>query len=80
MSRLLLLVVIFAVIYWLFKSYRRQMRKDQSSGEVPGQAEDMVRCAHCGVHLPKHESTLAEGEYFCSEEHRQAHGKRSDQS
>ena len=80
MSRLLLLVVIFAVIYWLFKSYRRQMRKDQSSGEMPGQAEDMVRCVHCGVHLPKRESIVVGGEYYCSEAHRRARRDKPDQS
>lgn len=30
---------------------------------------DMVRCAHCGLHLPKEEA-LREGDaYFCSQEH-----------
>lgn len=80
MSRLLLLVVIFVAIYWLIKSYRRQMRKDQPSGEAPGHAEDMVRCAHCGVHLPKHESIVAGDEYYCSEAHRRAHSGKPDQS
>lgn len=70
MSRLLFLAVIATVVYWLLKSYRRQLPGDE---DVPMQAEDMVRCVHCGVHLPKHESILACGEYYCSEEHRRAH-------
>lgn len=37
--------------------------------------EAMVRCAHCGVHLPEHEA-LREGEdYYCSTRHRLG-GKR----
>ena len=56
MSRLLFLAVIAAVVYWLLKSYRNQLPKDEGSS---GQAEDMVRCVHCGVHLPKNESILA---------------------
>jgi len=33
---------------------------------------DMVRCAHCGVHLPRPEA-LAEGAlHYCSQEHRDA--------
>jgi uncharacterized protein len=70
MSRLLFLFVIGTVVYWLLKSYRKQLPKD---GEDPMQAEDMVRCVHCGVHLPKHESIHAGGAYYCSEAHRRAH-------
>ena len=80
MSRLLFLGLIFFVIYWLLKSYSRQLRKDERSGKNSEPVEDMVRCAHCGVHLPKHESILAGGEYFCSEAHRQARTKRADHS
>ena len=75
MSRLLFLAVIAAVVYWLLKSYRKQLPKDDDASE---QAEDMVRCAHCGVHLPKHEGILAGGKYFCSEAHRRAHADKSE--
>jgi uncharacterized protein len=30
----------------------------------------MVRCAQCGVHLPRSEGVAAGGDFFCSEEHR----------
>ncbi|TXT24183.1 MAG: hypothetical protein FD134_1697 [Gallionellaceae bacterium] len=73
MSRLLLLVVIAVAVYWLLKSYRRKIRKEsEPEGNAPGQAEDMVRCAHCGVHLPKRESVAAEGKFYCSDAHRRA--------
>ena len=70
MSRLLFLVIIAAVVYWLLKSYRKQVPQDE---ELFRPAEDMVRCVHCGVHLPKNESVLAGNEYYCSEAHRLAH-------
>lgn len=73
MSRLLFLVVIAAVVYWLLKSFRNQPSGDE---DAPVQAEDMVRCVHCGVHLPKHESILAGGVYYCGEEHRRAHADK----
>ncbi len=70
MSRLLLLSAIAVVVYLLIKSYRKnEPRQDETI------AEDMVRCAHCGVHLPKGESIQADGHFFCSAEHRDAHGK-----
>lgn len=74
MSRLLFLAVIAAVVYWLLKSFRNETSRDE---EVSMQAEDMVRCVHCGVHLPKRESILVGGEYFCGEEHRRAHADKS---
>jgi uncharacterized protein len=68
MSRLLLLAAIAAVVYLLIRSYRKEIpRQDRSV------AEDMVRCAHCGVHLPKSESIMAGGQFFCSAAHRDAY-------
>jgi uncharacterized protein len=70
MSRLLLLAAIAAVVYLLIRSYRKEIpRQDRSV------AEDMVRCAHCGVHLPKSESIMAGGQFFCSAAHRDAYRK-----
>jgi uncharacterized protein len=37
-------------------------------------AEDMVRCAHCGVHLPAGESVRAGDAHFCCVAHRDARG------
>lgn len=35
--------------------------------------EDMVRCARCGVHLPRSEGIMSRGKIFCSEQHRLEH-------
>lgn len=32
-------------------------------------AEQMVRCAHCGIHLPRSEATLIGGRTWCSQAH-----------
>jgi uncharacterized protein len=34
-----------------------------------GKTQAMVRCAHCGVHLPRSEATLIGGNTWCSEIH-----------
>ena len=70
MSRLFLLFAIVAVVYLLFRSFRRKMPE-----RVVAIAEDMVRCAHCDVHLPKGESLQANGQFFCGAEHRDAYKK-----
>ncbi|WP_277402936.1 PP0621 family protein, partial [Achromobacter xylosoxidans] len=31
--------------------------------------EAMVRCAHCGIHLPRSEALLQGGRTWCSQEH-----------
>jgi uncharacterized protein len=72
MSRLLFFLAVIIVVYLLLKSYRRKAPKQ----DVPTSAEEMVRCVQCGVHLPKSESILAGGKFFCSEEHRREHAAK----
>jgi uncharacterized protein len=69
MSRLLFFLAIAAVVYWLLKTYRKQ----PPGQDVPDTTEDMVRCVQCGVHLPKSESILADGKFYCSDVHRRQH-------
>lgn len=75
MSRLLLLLAAGAAVYLLVRSFRRTLAGDKSAkpASPPAKGEDMVRCAHCGVHLPVSESVLSGGEYYCSEAHRLLH-------
>ncbi len=69
MSRLLFLLAIVVVVYLLVRSVRKQAPRQ----DLPGRAEEMVRCAQCGVHLPKSESILAGGNFYCSDAHRREH-------
>jgi len=73
-ARLLLVIAVVGVVYLLVRSYRNNSAYDSedSDGTV---TEDMVRCAHCGVHLPKSESTLSGEKYFCGKDHRDAYHK-----
>lgn len=76
MAKLLLLIAVFAVVVLLLKNYQRSLarQRDESRGAegstAPAASEDMVRCAQCGVHLPRSEGFLSQGNYFCSDEHR----------
>lgn len=70
MSRLIFLLAIAALVYMLFKAYRKKVPQKKQAV-----AEDMVRCAHCGVHLPAGESIQAEDQQYCCVEHRDAHLK-----
>ncbi|MDH4215415.1 MAG: PP0621 family protein [Gallionella sp.] len=70
MSRLLFLIAIVIVVYLIFRSFR----KNTPPQDKPV-VDEMVRCAHCGVHLPKGESIQGDGQFFCCVEHRDAQKK-----
>ena len=72
MSRLLFLIAVAIIIFLLVKSFRKSLQRQQ---DTVSQVEDMVRCAQCGVHFPRSEGIHAEGEYYCSAEHRAIHRK-----
>lgn len=74
MGRLLFLGVIVVVVYLLISYFSKRTRDTES----PVKAEDMVRCAHCGVHLPKGECVVADGDCYCSEAHRRAHADQPE--
>lgn len=70
MGKLLVLIALIALVYWLLRGYRRQLDRGPANAEAKAQEENMVRCAHCGVHLPSSESITTDGRFFCSDEHR----------
>ncbi|EGP47094.1 PP0621 family protein [Achromobacter insuavis] len=45
---------------------RPQGKAGQPAARAP---EAMVRCAHCGIHLPRSEALLQGGQTWCSQEH-----------
>ncbi|MPW15950.1 deaminase [Paraburkholderia sp. CNPSo 3157] len=48
-----------------------------ASGKAAGQlAEPMIRCVECGVHAPKSDSVMVEGQTFCSHDHAKRYAAR----
>jgi uncharacterized protein len=46
-------------------------------GKAAGQlAEPMIRCVECGVHAPKSDSVLVDGQTFCSHDHAKRYAAR----
>lgn len=74
MGKLLLVVLVFAAVYFIVRAYARSLaaRKNEAAGTQA--VEDMVRCAHCGVHLPRSDSIVFEDHTYCSREHQRLHG------
>ncbi|MFZ5501959.1 MAG: PP0621 family protein [Pseudomonadota bacterium] len=73
MSRLIFLLAIVVLIYWLIRLYRKRPPMQDRLA-----AEDMVSCAHCGVHLPKGESVQSRDLFFCGAAHRDMHLNRKN--
>jgi uncharacterized protein len=70
-AKFLLLIAVIAVAgWWLFGSARR-LGRGRPRDELPP-PEGMLRCAHCGVHLPESEALREGGRTYCSAAHRDA--------
>jgi uncharacterized protein len=74
MLRVILLVAGVAALVWLV----RRAFEPASSEPGPERAardgaragvDELVRCAHCGVHVPRVEAQTLDGRHFCSREH-----------
>jgi uncharacterized protein len=86
MSKYLLIIGIALGVYWLWRQGRMaESREARPAPPAPPAAanksainppQDMVACAHCGLHLPRSEA-LADGPggsepFYCSAAHRQS--------
>lgn len=80
MTKYLLLALLIA---WLIYASPWSRSRTNASSTAPrkqapaGKPQEMVACAHCGVHLPVHDAlsgprAAGSPRYFCSEDHRLA--------
>lgn len=68
---LFLAIVLLAA--WLWRTGRRDAGEGSDrSAPPPPDPQEMVRCAHCGVHLPRSEAVVGRLNLYCSAEHRSA--------
>ena len=82
MAKLLTILVLGILVYLIVSRIRRGADRAVPPPRAPsgrsasGLPEDMVRCAVCGVHLPRSESFTSRGQFYCTDEHRRtgAHG------
>jgi len=72
LAKIILLALGLLAVYWILRSYRRRVDRGAAKPPAAG-GEDMVQCAHCGVHLPRSESITTQGDFFCTAEHQRTH-------
>jgi len=68
MVKYLLVAIVVALAIWLLRGRRRRPDREPQTVRPP---EDMVGCAHCGIHFPRGEGVVAGERQFCSEAHRE---------
>jgi uncharacterized protein len=67
-------IVVLAVVLlaWLVLGRGRGAAKPKPPrAPKPAAVEGMVRCAHCGVHLPASEALATGALHYCSDAHRE---------
>jgi len=72
--RALLILAIVVLAVWLWRSGRRDTSGTDRPAPpaAPPGPQEMVRCAHCGVHLPRSDAVAGRLGLYCSAEHRQS--------
>ncbi|KAB2877208.1 MAG: hypothetical protein IT503_16135 [Burkholderiaceae bacterium] len=63
-----LILLVVGLVVWMLSARARASKRPRS---VP-QPEAFVRCAHCGVHLPRDDAVIDGASAYCSEAHRLA--------
>lgn len=64
--RLLFWVILIAAAFWL---WRRLVSKPTTTDKPHRDTVTMVRCAQCGVHLPRGQALQDKDRWYCSQTH-----------
>lgn len=71
MGKLLFFLVGFGlVLWWLLRG--KPGARDGSERKTSVAEERVLRCGHCGVHVPESEGVFVGERFFCGQAHRQA--------
>jgi uncharacterized protein len=60
------------LLWWVFGRAARGAKPPSAKSPGESNAETMVECAHCGLHLPRGDALAARGLHYCSVAHRDA--------
>ncbi len=79
MRMYLLRLLIIALLVWIvLRAVQRFVARWKTQSPTrPTQVGNMVRCDHCGLHVPEQEALRVGKHYYCSEPHRIAAARHS---
>ena len=67
MVRLLFWIALIAAAVWFWRKFKRPAAAPRAPNEPA--TTPMVRCAHCGVHLPRDRALNLQQQWYCSQAH-----------
>ena len=73
---ILFLLAVWVIFYFVRRALRNQRENRSSRPSHP--VVNMVRCDHCGTHLPAPEALSRNGKHYCSREHLKADSDKTD--
>ena len=79
MKKILLFLVVVFVLLWLLRGATSGRRRG-GAARPPQAPQEMIACAHCGVHLPRDEALPGRGGVFCGDAHRAAFEKAQNRA
>lgn len=79
--RLLLLVAIAAVAWYLYRRVVAGRRPPEAPGTPPTATGDAItRCDECGIHVPERNGVRYQTHFFCTPEHLSEYLRKHGQS
>lgn len=70
--RILILIAIGLLLYVIISNFVRKQKRLNNENKSEQNAEKMVKCHHCGLHILEQEALQSNGKYYCSQDHLEA--------
>ncbi|WP_285426241.1 MULTISPECIES: PP0621 family protein [unclassified Pseudomonas] len=70
MIRLIMWIALVMAIIWFFKRATKRPAARPKAASPELDAAPMVRCAQCGVHVPRDRALSQNQQWYCTEAHR----------
>ncbi len=70
LTRLIFLALLILAAWWWLR--RKPAQRNQGTRHDPADSLSMVRCQHCGVHLPRTDALQHNNQWYCDEQHANA--------
>lgn len=67
----IILAVLMVIRILNFKKSLERNLNNQANKQKNLESEEMVRCAHCQIYLPRSEAYMSQGKTWCCAEHAQ---------
>lgn len=77
--RILFLIVAIVAVFMIVRTLLRRPPARSGAQEALKQEGPVVRCEHCGVHVPAAEVIRRDNVSFCSEDHANAFARLRDE-